>query len=211
MSAESNMTRLPEICYTVSNYSKELIQLKRGMQGYYPSSLTTEDASINRATADYLNRKLGVTKAQEQAMSIGSLFGFHVPGADPALWEQCVSPIQHMYSVSLSNGAYYFFIQSSGDGYDYTIYQSDLTDMDGGQLDDPSLSIEEATQTILSSHGLGHLEKVPCDPELLTEAIQRRNHTSPLHERIMLAQQRSTDNKKAPEANRSQSHHEQIY
>ena len=88
MSLESNLSKLPESCYTVSQYSQALILLKRGEQGYYATSLSTRDPALNRAIADALNQNLGVSKAQEQAMFTGSLFGFHVPGADPAAWEQ---------------------------------------------------------------------------------------------------------------------------
>ena len=37
--------------------------------------------------ADELNEKLGVTPAQRQAMEIGSMAGWDVPGADPKNYE----------------------------------------------------------------------------------------------------------------------------
>ena len=47
-------------------------------------------------------------------------------------------------------------IQSCEDGWDYTIYHSDYSVMDGGQLDAPELTIQEAREQILVAH---HLEK----------------------------------------------------
>ena len=42
------------------------------------------------------------------------------------------------------------------DGWDYTIYHSDYSVMDGGQLDAPELTIQEAREQILEAH---HMEK----------------------------------------------------
>ena len=47
-------------------------------------------------------------------------------------------------------------IQSCEDGWDYTIYHSDYSMMDGGQLDAPELTIQEAREQILEAH---HMEK----------------------------------------------------
>ena len=53
-------------------------------------------------------------------------------------------------------GKGYLAIQSCEDGWDYTIYHSDYSVMDGGQLDAPELTIQEAREQILVAH---HLEK----------------------------------------------------
>ena len=53
-------------------------------------------------------------------------------------------------------GKGYLAIQSYEDGWDYTLYHSDYSVMDGGQLDAPELTIQEAREQILEAH---HMEK----------------------------------------------------
>ena len=49
-------------------------------------------------------------------------------------------------------GKGYLAIQSCEDGWDYTLYHSDYSVMDGGQLDAPELTIQEAREQILEAH-----------------------------------------------------------
>lgn len=58
---------------------RKVVAIKRGMPGCY--------AIVTACTADELNAQRGVTAAQREAMLMGSLFGWHVPGADPKHWE----------------------------------------------------------------------------------------------------------------------------
>ena len=55
-----------------------------------PSDWSTDDAHENRRIADEQNARLGVSPAQEEAMKIGSLCGWDVPGADPTNCEDIV-------------------------------------------------------------------------------------------------------------------------
>lgn len=78
---------LPEMCFTTLPSTGELICIKHGELGYYPSSLNTDDKHRNEVLADYNNERLGVTVEQRKAMEAGSMGGWDCPGADPANYE----------------------------------------------------------------------------------------------------------------------------
>lgn len=88
--------RLPEICFSVLPGSGQLICIKRGERGYYPSDWSTDDPAQNRRLAEYNNQRLGVTSAQRQAMETGSMHGWNVPGANPQVYEQDEPEIKGM-------------------------------------------------------------------------------------------------------------------
>ena len=83
---------LPELCYAVHESTGELIVIKRGEVGYYQTDYSTPDKERNVELADQLNEKLGVDMWQRQAMEVGSLCGWDVPGADPAKYLEPYSP-----------------------------------------------------------------------------------------------------------------------
>ena len=80
---------LPVQCFSTLPSSGELILLTRGEKGYTPCpQFSVADAEKNRQFAEESNGKNGITKAQEAAMLIGSMFGWQVPAADPKNYDQ---------------------------------------------------------------------------------------------------------------------------
>ena len=94
----AHFEKLPEMCFTLLPGTGQLICIKRGESGYYPSDWSTGDAHENRRIADEQNRKRGVTPAQEEAMKIGSMCGWDVPGADP---DNCEDIVQRRGGMEL--------------------------------------------------------------------------------------------------------------
>lgn len=85
---------LPEQCYSVLPDTGELIIIKKGESGYYRTDIDMGSKAENQALADEYNAKSGVGKAQEQAMSAGSMFGWAVPVADPKNYDEIGQPIR---------------------------------------------------------------------------------------------------------------------
>ena len=79
---------LPPVCYIFifgAEPGKRIGLIKQLERGYYLTdfdSLTDSD-KIAELAVKHFNEKLRVTPAQSTAMEIGSMFGWHVPGANP--------------------------------------------------------------------------------------------------------------------------------
>ena len=67
-----------------------LIKIVKGESGYYEVCQLGENG---RKTVDAKNAAIGVTKAQEAAMVIGSMFGWDKTGADPKNYDEQGVPI----------------------------------------------------------------------------------------------------------------------
>ena len=83
---------LPNDCFSVLPSTGELIFIVMGESGYYPKGYPTPDPVFNREIARSNNMLLGVTRAQEEAMLGGSLFGWNTDAAKPWRYESDGSP-----------------------------------------------------------------------------------------------------------------------
>jgi hypothetical protein len=86
----SNLAKLPEHAYYLDlsmPVGSRIITLVKGEMGYHPYSQADGDENtphdILQTVVNELNARFDVTPAQAEAMHMGSIFGYHVPGADP--------------------------------------------------------------------------------------------------------------------------------
>ena len=102
--------------------------------------------------------------------------GFTIAG-DGTL-EQAEAPQEAAYRLESGD---YLYIQTSETGYDYTLYGPDYKELDGGQLDNPDLSLAEAGKEILAIHELpaGTMEPLTGDRlDGFLEATEQANAIS---------------------------------
>jgi hypothetical protein len=64
----------------------------RNSRGYTPITSSSSDRDANRITAESQNELRGITRAQEEAMLAGFLFGWDKPAAKPWNYEPDGSP-----------------------------------------------------------------------------------------------------------------------
>ena len=79
---------LPETCYSTLANTGEIVIIKRGESGYYPTDIPAKDIAEAKEIVDEMNEKGGVSKAQAEAMKVGSMFGWAAPAADPASYDK---------------------------------------------------------------------------------------------------------------------------
>ena len=79
---------LPETCYGILASTGDVIIIKNGEPGYYRTDINAGSKEENVALVDELNAKAGISKAQRAAMEAGSMFGWHVPGANPVSYDE---------------------------------------------------------------------------------------------------------------------------
>ena len=79
---------LPLYCYGYLPTTREEIRIDFATSGYTPYRKLKSDKDVKE-----INREIGVTPAQAEAMKVGSMFGWNVPGADPKSYDEKGKPI----------------------------------------------------------------------------------------------------------------------
>ena len=99
--------------------------------------------------------------------------GFTIAG-DGTL-EQAKAPQEAAYRLESGD---YLYIQTSETGYDYTLYGPDYKELDGGQLDNPGLSLAEAGKEILAIHELPAGTMEPLTGDRLDDFLEAAEQTN---------------------------------
>jgi hypothetical protein len=117
----NHIDKLPETCFVVDKANGEVALLRRGERGRYVSTIFHGNAEEQEELVNYMNEKLGVTKAQREAMYAGSMFGFNSPAADPDNYDaegrflpDIIPPAEHQGSGSMSLSQKVALAQSCG-------------------------------------------------------------------------------------------------
>lgn len=76
------LAALPHQCAAKDPTSGEWVRVIKGMHGFIPMGSEAEADALNR-----LHKSATLPSVQE-AMLVGSMFGWTVPGVDPALYEK---------------------------------------------------------------------------------------------------------------------------
>ena len=74
---------LPRYSYAYLPTTQEEIRIDIAESGYTPIR-----KQGNSRAANEMNRELGISPAQAEAMKVGSMFGWDVPGADPKNYDE---------------------------------------------------------------------------------------------------------------------------
>jgi hypothetical protein len=99
--AYDNRYLLPELagkhdsvkaCYSILPSTGEIIFIRRGEQGYIPSSYQGGTRELSRFFVDRENLSMGISRAQEEALLAGSIFGWNTPAAKPWNYNQDGTP-----------------------------------------------------------------------------------------------------------------------
>ena len=72
-------------------------------------------------------------------------------------------------AISIDGGSLYLAVQTCDSGYDYTFFNQEFEELDGGQLDNPEFSMAQAIYELLSDEGWEQAKLEATDYDTLME------------------------------------------
>ena len=79
-------------------------------------------------------------------------------------------------AISIDGGSLYLAVQTCDSGYDYTFFNQEYEELDGGQLDNPEFSMAQAIYELLSDEGWEQAKLEATDYDTLMEQAEAAEH-----------------------------------
>lgn len=118
------------------------------------------DQEVVKAIREYLEEKETAKKQEKVETSNASLF-------DEAEREA---------AYQIETTGQFFFIQETEEGYDYTFYDQEFQELDGGVYDTFDVTLQEAAKTLLLEEGADLTACRKIDSEMLQEQVERAEY-----------------------------------
>ena len=118
------------------------------------------DQEAMKAIREYLEEK-EITKKQEK-----------VETSNASLFEE--TEREAAYQIEATGQ--FFFIQETEEGYDYTFYNQEFQELDGGVYDTFDVTLQEAAKTLLLEEGADLTACRKIDSEMLQEQVERAEY-----------------------------------
>lgn len=126
---------IPLFCFTTLQETGELVLVKQYEKGYFKTDYDVGNRRKNMETADFLNRKYGITPAQKEALLCGSLFGWHHAAADPQeYYDKAVLEKTEMISGHIKDPIMSVMYPVKGKLYQYYVAGKEMHYLDLGAL-----------------------------------------------------------------------------
>lgn len=96
---------LPTLCFACMperGPGDFIVAIRRGESGCYATTYDTRDLADAKNQVALLNERLGVTPTQAECMQVGSMFGWHTPGANLELAMRLRRPSDNLTECSTS-------------------------------------------------------------------------------------------------------------
>lgn len=179
--------KMPEIHYVDNFYVMEDVNaegvvkvnryesLDEAMQEYLclpnhqEKVLGIQNTETMQESMDFIRCKNGIDQLTHAYEQIGGWL-------NPEIYE-AVNKMENMLDwnevqIAYQVGKQYFTIQTAEDGYDYTFYNEDYQEDDGGIYDDPTIYVDEAASDILEDKGYSLEDAKVVDYEELMADVE---------------------------------------